>query len=315
MSTPTATLSNFWDTYKPHILGALGGAGLGAASLGGITAMSEEPDPEVRASNMRRNLALGAVLGGLGGGTSGAVYNHFNKPEVGTGFLSRAFKRLRDSGAAQGAALTTAGHAGYSGIQNRGFPLSAKAGVGKGGALGGKTVHDLQGTLQTLLKEQMVPDSVTKVAPITTPAGQTEIRGLIDRMTANQTVLGRASQNPLWRNLGISTAPGEGNVADALRLLQKGKFNTTSTASTIPGTPPQIPTTITGEEIIKQLLGKSTKPSVSAFPYIQKDVLGGGEPGAAIRGAKLRSLTGRAGLGALLYPLLGKLNEMSKPVY
>lgn len=296
----TATLSKFWDTYKPQIVGGLAGAGLGAAGLGGAAALSGETDPEERTSNLQRNLLLGAVLGGVGGVGAGTVYDRLNNPPPASGFLARQLGKLTDSNAAAGAGIGLTANAALSRVQNNGLPFA-----GKGGNLGGKDLKELQDRLQSLVKEYTDP-KVIKGAPTPPPAitgssGQTEIRNLIDRMTANQSTLGKWSQKPLVRALGLNVAKGEGEVADVLRTLRGANF-------TGPAGP------VTGEELIKQLLKQRTSTG-SAFPFIEKDLLGGGEAGRVIGKSRLGSTIGRAGLGALLYPAAVSINSLGKPTY
>lgn len=296
-----ATLSKFWDAYKPQLIGGLAGAGLGAASLGGVSALSNEPDEETRSNDMKRNLLLGGVLGGVGGVGLGTAYQHANQPGGGAGWLGRLLNRAEGSRALAGAGIATAGHAAVSQAQNAGSTVLGKTIFGKGGTQGGKSIDELQTKLKELIDLHSKPNGAAP-AEILSAGRQNDIRSIIDRMTANQSTLGQWSQKPLIRRLGLNVATGESAVADALRSL-RGKMFDGGAGRT------------SGEDVIKQLLQQRANPGTTAFPFIQQDVLENQPAGAVIRNSRLKSLLGRASVGALAYPAAHKINELSKPSY
>lgn len=300
--TASATLSKFWENFKPQITGGLAGAGLGAATLGGAAAMSGEQDPEEQASNLKRNLLLGAVLGGAGGVGLGSAYQKYNTPAPRPGVLMDQLGRSLGSRVIGGTGVGIGSNAIASQLANKGLSIFGKPILGNGGAQGGKSLGELQEKLQSLLNEQTTVPKGATTANITTTGGQNAVRSLIDKLTANQGFLGQASQNPILRRLGLNVASGESHVADALRSLRGGTYRGTSGA-------------VTGEEIIKKLLERRASPGTTAFPFIQEDVLGSGNPGAAIRASRFKSLLGRGVAGGLIGAGAGKLSDMSKPSY
>ena len=278
-------------------MGGLGGAGLGAAALGGASALSDEPDPEVRSHNLRRNLLLGAALGGAGGVGAGALYDHFATPENTSGPAGHLLRRMFGSKAVLGAGMGLGVGAAEDRFRNKGFPS-----MGYEGSLGGKSTADVGKEFQEFLDKAKSPDEhgVTELA---TEGGRNQARGFVKRLAGSNSVVGGLSQHPVMRWLGAHVSPGEDAAATALSTLQGSNIPMTPPAvgakfypSLTPGSSgPKMP----GEDLIKLLS--------QGHPHIQADALHPGGVGSSIGRSRIGSHLGRAGVGAVTYPLLSWL--------
>lgn len=278
---PTATLSKYWDNYKPQIIGGLSGAGIGAAGLGGAAALSGEEDPEVKSQNVKRNLLLGAALGGLGGTAAGAGYKMYKEPDS-TSALGRLFRFGTNSNMAQGAAAGAIGNNVARRVVNQGLGWK-----GTGGTLAGKSIDQLKDVLDSHVKN-FQPSGVAPAAATLGSAAapmdavEKNIRNTIERMTANKSTLGRLSQNSVVRGLGFNMIDpnAEHRIVEALHPLA--------------GTPE-------GRTAIQRILGSQGGTSGRAMPLIEKALLGGSAGEEALRRSHALSALGRVGSGAALW--------------
>jgi hypothetical protein len=284
------TLSNFWHSYKPYILGGLGGAGIGAAGLGGLAALSGEEDPEVKSQNIKRNLMLGATLGGVGGAGLGAGFKMNNEPTIGS-TSGQIGSTLMDSNLVRGGALAGGAHAAVKSTLNNGskwFPFLGK------GLFGGKDLDSLRSILDERVKGLMsglssAPATTTPGASI--PAAEQSVRETVQRMTGGTGVLGRLSQNPLARTFGFNMVDGgaEQNVINSLRNLT---------------------TTPEGTDALKRILSDQGVKG-TGYPLLQKAILRGAEGDEALRRLNLfGSTVGRVGTGAGIAAGLSGLHKL-----
>lgn len=268
---PTATLSKYWDNYKPQIIGGLSGAGIGAAGLGGAAALSGEEDPEVKSQNVKRNLLLGAALGGLGGTAAGAGYKMYKEPDS-TSALGRLFRFGTNSNMAQGAVAGAIGNNVARRVVNQGWGWK-----GTGGTLAGKSIDQLTDVLDSHVKN-------FQVGPAAAPMDAVEknIRATIERMTANKSTLGRLSQNSVVRGLGFNMIDpnAEYRVVEALQPLAR---------------------TPEGRAAIQRILGSQGGTPGRAMPLIEKALLRGSAGEEALRRSHALSALGRVGSGAALW--------------
>ena len=210
-----SVLSSFWNKYQPQILGGLGGAGLGAAAMGGMGALTDdETDPKKRRANVGSNLALGASLGGLAGVGAGTAYSHLNKEKEGPGLARAFFNKAIGSNALRGAVGASALNFGAKQHQaasgTKGF-LSRFTGVGD-------TSNEMKDKLRALVETAKTPD-IHGELPGNSQTHRNMIRESVDNLTGNHGILGRLSQTRFGRMLGVNTASHEAAVAAELRPL------------------------------------------------------------------------------------------------
>lgn len=283
---PTATLSKFWDDYKPQLIGGLAGAGIGAAGLGGAAALSGEEDPAVKSQNVKRNLLLGATLGGLGGAGAGAGYQMYNEPNH-QGALSRLLGFASGSRAVQGA--------GVGNFLN----FAAKRGVnfgapkwmgGTGGNFQGKSLDQLREALDAKVKGVMEGiQGAPPVAGMGTPApagaaasrlstSEQGVREMVERMSGGNGLLARLSQNPTVRGFGLNVVDGraEQHVLNSLRPL-------TESAE--------------GRAVLQRILSDQGIKG-RGMPLLEKALMGGASGEEALRRVNTFSRLGRLGTGA-----------------
>lgn len=282
---PTASLSKFWENYKPQLVGGLAGAGIGAAGLGGLAAASGEEDPEVKSQNVKRNLLLGASLGGLTGAGAGAAYQMHQEPQS-SGLLSKLLNFGLGSSTLMGGTTAMGVNQGLRRTHNEGWNWK-----GTGGSLHGKSVDALRDSLDEKVKT-FVPTAPSAALD------EKGIRDTIDRMTANQSLLGRLSQHPLARSLGLNVVDphAEQNVLQSLRKLTE---------------------TPEGKASLQRILG--ARSGSSAMPLMEKALLEGDE--GLLARSRAGSAAARFGVGgtagaglSLLSRLLGpKEQESSFP--
>lgn len=270
----SADLSKFWDNYKPQIVGGLAGAGLGAAGLGGISALSDEEDPAVKSKNVRQNLALGAALGGLSGIGAGSLYKMNDQPER-EGLFKKLLGFGLNSRAAQGAGMAT----GANALMRR--HITTGWGKKPGGQFAGQTPDQLKDVMAGHIK-------AFKEAPLhTSPAEgrlmEQNIRDTLERMTANKHRLGRLSQIPAFRALGLNAVDPQGEYR-AFEALQ------------------QMKNTPEGMFALQRILRENpaSKGPSTTFPILEEALLGNGGRGNAdvLRRSHALSGLGRLGTGA-----------------
>ena len=302
-------LSGLWDKYRSQILGGLGGAGLGAAALGGATALGDHgDDPAKHESNMRRNLMLGAALGGGAGVGGGAAYDWANSPEGGSTAIGGFLSRLAGSKSLMGAGAMHGAHAGLKQLTN---PSSESHSlVGK--LSGGTSWKDMEAKLNDKVTMGITPNMHGHAA-ITEPKFQDELRGLVNQATGNQGLLGRWSQNPVARTLGLNTSSHEHDVAGALMRL-RGQLNMPYKGT---GDVPSY-THANGDQILDNILGNGTHggPGQGGLPYLRQHLTDAGQnPGkmSPISRSHVTSALSRTALGALVGKGIGSLNRMTGP--
>lgn len=281
---PTAELSNFWDEYKPQIMGGLAGAGIGAAGLGGAAALSGEEDPEVKSRNVKRNLMLGATLGGLGGVGAGAGYKMYDQ-ESPDGMLSKAWDFAKGSRAVQGAGIARGANALLARRTNLGWDWK-----GSGGSFDGKSIDQLRDMLDGHVKAFQAGPAPTPLPGFTVPtatAPEQGIRDLVNRMTGNNTWLGQMSQNPTLRRFGINTVnpTAEQRIVETLRPMMD---------------------TPNGRAALDRILSDQGVKG-RGLPLLQKALTGGAAGEQGLQNANRLSGLGRMGMGAGLWSALASI--------
>lgn len=286
---PTATLSRYWDEYKPQIIGGLAGAGIGAAGLGGAAALSGEEDPEVKSQNVKRNLLLGAALGGIGGAGAGAGYKMYHEPKH-QGLFSRGVNWLQGSRAALGFSGATAANAALRSRYNTGGPRVFGMG-GTGGSFQGKSIDNLREMLDKRVTEVMSgiqgAGPATGAAPIV-PAGpaasrlsasEQGVRDMVERMSGGDGMFARLSQNPTMRRFGLNIVHPEAEK----QILQS--LNPMAGSAE-------------GRAILQRILSDQGIKG-RGMPLLEKALMGGPAGKEALRGLNFFGRTlGRAGTGA-----------------
>lgn len=290
---PTATLSKFWDNYKPQLIGGLAGAGIGAAGLGGAAALSGEEDPVIKNQNVKRNLLLGATLGGLGGAGAGAGYKMYNESNH-QGALRRLLGFASGSRAVQGASVANALNAGARRTVNFGGP---KWLGGNGGNFQGKSFDQMREALDAKVKDVM--EGIRGTSPVTAmgaPAGaaasrlstsEQGVREMVERMSGGNGLLARLSQNPTVRGFGLNVVDGraEQHMLNSLRPL---------TASS------------EGRAVLQRILSDQGIKG-RGMPLLEKALMGGASGEEALRRANTLSRLGRLGTGAAAMTGLAQL--------
>lgn len=210
----TATLSKYWDDYKPQLIGGLAGAGIGAAGLGGAAAMSGEEDPEVKNQSIKRNLMLGAALGGIGGVGAGAGYKMYHEPEH-AGMFSRLLTKATGSRAVQSFLGANAANTILRNHYNTGGPKVFGFG-GNGGSFQGKSIDNLREMLDKKVTDVMsgihgagpatgaMPVSPAGPAASRLSAPEQGVRDMVERMSGGNGMFARMSQNPTMRRFGLN---------------------------------------------------------------------------------------------------------------
>ncbi len=293
---PTATLSKFWDNYKPQIVGGLAGAGIGAAGLGGAAALSGEEDPEVKSQNVKRNLLLGATLGGLGGAGAGAGYQMYSEPNH-QGALTRLLRFAVGSRAVQGAGAANSLHAGVKRVVNFGGP---KWLGGTGGNFQGKSFDQMREALDAKVKGVM--EGIQGAPPVAgmgtlAPAGpaasrlsaaEQGVRETVERMSGGNGLLARLSQNPVMRSFGLNMVDNraEQHMLNSLRPLTESNE---------------------GRAVLQRILSDQGIKG-RGMPLLEKALLGGNAGEESLRRFNLFGRTiGRAGTGAAALAALAQL--------
>lgn len=292
---PTATLSKFWDNYKPQLIGGLAGAGIGAAGLGGAAALSGEEDPAVKSQNVKRNLLLGATLGGLGGAGIGAGYQMYNEPSH-EGALSRLFRFTTGSRAVQGASAANLLNAAARRTVNSGAP---KWMGGSGGNFQGKSFDQMREALDAKVKGVM--EGIQGASPVTgmgtpAPAGaaasrlstsEQGVREMVERMSGGNGLLARLSQNPAVRGFGLNVVDGraEQHMLNSLRPLTDSSE---------------------GRAVLQRILSDQGIKG-RGMPLLEKALLGGASGEEALRRVNTFSRLGRLGTGAAAMTGLAQL--------
>ena len=307
----TAQLSSFWDQYRNKIIGGVGGAGLGAAALGGASAMSGEPGQPTDKKKLKQNLLLGAALGGVGGVGGGALYDQLAGEKNSPGYVMGFLNKLTHSRATQGAIGSAVG-----------TPLLTHK-------LRGKAVEKGLGGLQTSIESAFKPNE-GGVLPANDPVVRQQLKQHISSIVGGP-------KNSITRALGLGHAMGEQEIARMLagkgniqHVMPPGGGPAAAPPADVGGLIDKAMRSARGPDSLKQNLLDALSPGggtpeapggIKVAPNFLDDILGKADeagPGQAIRkqlggdanaisrsglGAGLR----RAGTGAITWPLVTKL--------
>lgn len=218
--------SSFLQRNKEQIRNVLVGSGVGSALLGaGGVLASKGKTPRKRNKDLVRNLGLGAVLGGLGGGAVYPILNYFNSPPPKINYADKIVGRALST-------PLTWGVGGAGALQMAARRLAAQGlNVGKfnrggGGSMAGDTVKDVETEFKRLVDAGLKPGTpatgTTAAIPggaLTNPIGNTARNAVMDDLHLwAKKLKGQANGqslllNPVARALGLDLTPIGGERA------------------------------------------------------------------------------------------------------
>lgn len=272
----TADLSSFWDKYRSKIIGGVGGAGLGAAALGGASALSGEPGQPTDKKKLRQNLLLGATLGGVGGVGGGALYDQLSSEKNSPGYVMGFLNRLTHSRATQGAVGSAAG-----------TPLLTQR-------LRGKSVDKGLASLQSTIEGAFKPNEGGAL-PANDPIVRQQLKQQISEIVGGP-------KNSFTRTLGLGHSMGEQEIARI--LAGKGNLQHVMPPGGAPAGGPIVNNSgiKVNPGFLDDILGRTDQAGPGQA--IRQQLAGDAN---AIGRSGFNSGLRRAGTGAITWPLVTKL--------